>query len=110
MVFYGVLRPKTNVNPPDPPPTEQRTYQTRYNMYIRKNPSKTAEAKKVAELTADGKKNATSSNLNSAALYKKGTKFTCYEKITSNDGSIWARTPSGYICLKDSNTEYCVIV
>lgn len=43
--------------------------------------------------------------MNSLALYKKGTVFTALE-IINNGSSYWAKTPSGYICLKDLNATY----
>lgn len=30
--------------------------------------------------------------------YKKGTVFTCYETKEDTNGSIWCRTPSGWVC------------
>ena len=43
--------------------------------------------------------------MNSLALYKKGTVFSALE-IINNKSSYWAKTPSGYICLKDLNATY----
>ena len=55
------------------------------------------------ELTEDGKKNALPNG-----CYKKGTVFTVLEIINHNDGSVWARGYSGYVCIKDKNNIYCV--
>ena len=81
-------------------------YKTLYNMNVRCNPSINSDVKKVKDLTEDGKKNATSTNPNDNAIYKKGTIFTAKEIIEDNN-YIWAKSPSGYICLQDSNNIYC---
>ncbi len=82
-------------------------YKTLFDMNIRINAGTQYSRKLVKDLTSDGKKNATSSNLNAYAVYKKGTIFTAWVLIQKSNGDIWARTPSGYICIKDNNTTYC---
>lgn len=85
-------------------------YKTNYNMYVRSGAGTNHSVKLVEQLTEDGKKNATSKNSKDYAIYKKGTIFTCYERYNNQDGSIWAITPSGYVCIKGaSGTEYCTI-
>ena len=86
-------------------------YQTNYNMYVRSGAGTNHSVKLVEQLTEDGQKNATSKNPKDYAIYKKGTIFTCYERFNNQDGSIWAITPSGYVCIKGaSGTEYCSII
>ena len=97
----GVLRPKIFENE-----YTLGNYRTLYNMNVRRGASINTKIKKVSELTEDGKRNATSNNPNDNAVYKKGTIFTAKE-IIENNNSIWAKSPSGYICLKDSNQVYC---
>ncbi len=80
-------------------------YKTLYNMYIRSGPGTNFRIKKVSELTKNGKENSLYKNLNSSAIYKKGTVFTALE-IINNGASFWAKTPSGYICLKDASCIY----
>lgn len=82
-------------------------YRTLAVMRVRTGAGTNYRQKKVKELTVDGKKNATSSNLNANACYKKGTIFTARNIITNQDGSVWAQSPSGYICLKDAQSVYC---
>lgn len=64
--------------------------------------------KKVKDLTADGKKHATSSNLNSEAYLKAGTKVTITEIKLLSTGNLWAKIPSGFFCVweKDKNKKY----
>ncbi len=82
-------------------------YQTNYNMHVRTGPGITSAPKKVKDLTIDGKRNATSQDLNQDAIYKKGTVFTAKEIIQNQDGSLWGHSPSGYICIQDNDMIYC---
>lgn len=82
------------------------TYVTLDDMNVRTGAGTNYAQKKVKDLTADGKKNATSTNLNDKAAYKKGTRFTALEIINKN--GVWARTPSGYVCIKGTSGKvYC---
>lgn len=63
--------------------------------------------KKVKDLTADGKKHATSTDSNAYACYKKGTQFTASKIINHTDGSVWGVSPSGYICIAEKSKTYC---
>ena len=85
---------------------EEELYECLYNMYVRSEPYKTAPTKLFKELTPNGKENALHTGEYDPAVYKNGTIFTCYEKIRNDDG-LWARSPSGYICIKDNNTIFC---
>ena len=78
------------------------TYQTLHNMYVRVRADKNARAKKKKELTKDGQKHATI-----FGLYKKGTRFTAQKIVSNADGSVWAQSPSGFICIKDKKGTYC---
>ena len=82
------------------------TYKTLYKMNIRAGAGKGYRKKLVKELTASGKKNATKTDPNAKAMYKKGTIFTAKE-IIKNGKSYWAKTPSGYICIKNALRTYC---
>lgn len=85
---------------------EKGNYKTLFNMNVRVGAGTDRAIKKVKDLTTDGKRNATSTNPNDNGVYKKGTVFTAKEIIyISND--VWAKTPSGYICIKDSKNTYC---
>lgn len=81
-------------------------YVCNFDMKVRTGPGLNYAVKKVKDLTTDGKKNATSSNLYAYAVYKEGTIFTAISITEAADG-VWARTPSGYVCIKDNETKYC---
>ncbi len=87
---------------------DSKLYVTLADMYVRNSPEvRDDNHKLVKDLTTDGKKNATSSNEDDWALYKKGTVFTARRLINNSDGSVWAESPSGYICIKDNEQIYC---
>ncbi len=75
-------------------------YITNYVMKVRDGIWGNVKSK--SELTDDGKKNSLDNG-----NYKKGTVFTALDVITGTDGSVWARTPSGFVCIKDNNMIYC---
>lgn len=82
-------------------------YKTKYDMYVRHGAGTHYGVKLVKYLTSDGKKNATSTNPNAYAVYKKGTIFTALQIIRNAKGT-WAKTPSGYVCIKGKSGKiYC---
>ena len=78
---------------------EDDMYKTLMSMNIREDAGTDKPIKKVKDLTADGKKNATSKKSSDYAAYKKGTDFKAVE--------LWAKTPSGWICIKNKKGTYC---
>lgn len=86
---------------------ENPIYKTLYPMNVRYGAGVHYPRKLVKDLTEDGKKNATSENEHDYAVYREGTKFTCYEEFEAKDGSLWAITPSGYVCIEDNSCKYC---
>lgn len=92
-------------------PTTEYTkgnYITLEDMNIRSGAGYKYAIKKVKDMSENGKKHATSTNLNSNATYKKGTEFTALEIIKVGSKEYWAKTPSGYICLQGTSGKiYC---
>lgn len=80
-----------------------KDYETMFDMYVRYGAGTSFAIKKYKKLTEDGKKNALYKEDNKNAVYKKGTRFTVLDIITNNSGGIWAKTPSGYVCLKGAS-------
>lgn len=74
-------------------------YVTLNDMYVRWGAGTNYGIKLVKNLTVDGKKNATSKNPDALAVYKEGTIYTALEVIRNENG-VWARTPSGYVCMQ----------
>ena len=56
-------------------------------------------------ITADARKNAVSKSLKDNAYLKAKTKVTILETKLAKSGNLWARIPSGWICIweKDIN-------
>lgn len=107
--FRGcIVNPGVNDNSECEPVSKYTTgvYVTLYNMYVRNGASTKCGIKKVRELTKDGQANCTSDNPYSLAIYKSGTDFSALEIIV-NDNEVWARTPSGYVCLEKNNMIFC---
>ena len=81
-------------------------YVTLDDMYVRWGAGTKYGIKLVKNLTPDGKKNAYYQNPDAYAIYKKGTIYTALDVIR-NEYGIWARTPSGYVCMEGiSGTKY----
>lgn len=77
------------------------TYTLQTNLKVRSGAGTSYAQKKVSQLTADGKKHATSKNANDPAVFKKGTKITV-KKISGN----WVQCPSGWLCWKEGSKIY----
>ena len=81
-------------------------YITLYDMNIRKGPGTSYKQVLVKELAKDEQKYVTSKNKNAKAVCKKGTRIMA-KKIIKNKNSYWAKTTSGYICIKTIKKRYC---
>lgn len=82
-------------------------YETLANVYVRTGAGTNFAPKKVKDMSADGKKHATSTNLNDDALYKKGTQFDALEIIKVSDNEYWAKGYSGYINIEKNGIIAC---
>ncbi len=108
IAFLGVLSPmdqspfKTEtVNPFK----KGNVYTLTVDVKVREAARTNAKWKTVSQLTEDGKKNATSKNEKDYAVLKTGTRVTVQElKTVGSD--IWAKIPSGYICLRYNGKNY----
>lgn len=69
----------------------------------KRNANGTFTKKKVRELTANGKQNATSKSSTANAYLKKGTRVTVTSTLNDKDGNLWAAIPSGYILIWHHN-------
>ena len=78
------------------------------NMNIRTGVGTNFPVKKVANITANGKKCVIDSNLGSNAVFKSGTEITVLElkAVSGNQIDVWCRCPSGYICIRQGNEVY----
>ena len=75
------------------------------NVNVRTGAGTDYAIKKVRDLTADGKKNCTSSNSGDNAVLKSGTRVTALDVINVGK-DIWLRIPSGYICVYYKGDKY----
>ena len=81
-------------------------YRTLDNIRVRTGPGVNYPQKRVKALTADGKKNATSTNPDALAYYKKGTLFDAIETFIMDD-EVWAKTYSGFVNIIYKNEVNC---
>lgn len=81
-------------------------YKTLDYMNVRVGPGTSYRQMLVKDLTKDGKKHVVNKEKNSNAVYKKNTEFTAL-KIIELKNEVWAKTPSGYVCIKNKNKVYC---
>lgn len=103
--LYGVLRPKDTSMIFTAPDVKNGDYKLTNVRGIYKGAGASTGRKKVAELSADGKKYATSKNKSDNAYLKAGTAVTLLETKQISTGNLWGRIPSGWICIweKDKN-------
>jgi len=107
---FGLV--KTPIFIPTVKPTVKPIEKTRYNigkyitlesMRVRTGAGTKFRHKFKWQLTPDGQKNCI---FGIYGTYKAGTDFYASE-IINNGYSVWAKTPSGFICIKDKNNIYC---
>lgn len=79
------------------------TYTLQANMNVRR--SANGVIKKVSDLTADGRRNATSGKNTANAVLKKGTRVTV-RAVTTTGADIWIQIPSGWICAVKGGKTY----
>ena len=82
-------------------------YQCLTNMKLRTGAGTNYKEILVKSTTSLGKSALTSKVPNDHAVFKKGTKFTAKKIVIEKDGSTWAKSPNGYICIADSKNVYC---
>lgn len=102
---YGALRPKNQSNLVTAPTVKNGTYTLTNVRGVYKGYGAASGRKKVSALTADGRKYATSTNSSSDAYLKAGTKVTVSETKLLDTGNLWAKIPSGYICIWEKDID-----
>ena len=107
----GILRPKNQTplksatTTPSSPFKKGDTVTLTTNVNVRTGAGTSYAQKTVSQLTADGKKNATSTKGSDKATLKTGTKATI-QTIKMVGSDIWAQIPSGWICLRYNGKNY----
>lgn len=113
--IYGIYRPKYGSISTATKTTTTTKSSTSYKvgkdytlqdyMNVRSGAGTNYSIKKVSQLTADGKKHATSSSGMANAVLKKGTKVTALA-VKTVGSNIWLKIPSGWVCAKQGGTVY----
>ena len=98
----GILRPKNQSNlkvvtasAPAYNPGSRYKLTAAINVWTK--PTTTSQIKKVKDLSANGRANATSKNGNANAVLKAGTVVDAQAVSTDTSGNIWLKIPSGFI-------------
>ena len=102
--WFYLLKPTKQKKPAATVKYTDGRYVLSYDMVVRTGPGTDYAAKKVKDLTADGKKHATSKNANAQAVLKTGTKVDAV--IVKRHGEYWMKIPSGYVCLQKGKKVY----
>ena len=95
--LLGFLRPLNQENIVSPPHIEKGNYTLTNVRGVYKGYGAASGRKKVKELTLSGRKHATAKS--GDAYLKAGTKVTVKETKLLISGNLWAKIPSGYICI-----------
>lgn len=82
------------------------SYKCLYPLNIRTGAGTNYRIKKVKEIPEKSRKYLTESKLLANATYKKDTIYTASKILKAKDGSIWAKTPSGYVCIASGKKQY----
>lgn len=102
---YGVLRPINQSMIITPPNVKLGTYTLTNVRGVYKGYGDKSGRKKVKDLTKGGKRSATSTNKNADAYLKSGTAVSILETKLLSSGNLWAKIPSGYICIWECNID-----
>lgn len=97
--FLGVLRPKKQNNIVTPPTVKEGKYKLIADRGVYADYGSKSGLLKVEDLTKDGKAHATSKKAKDKAYLKKNTSVTITEVKHLSTGHLWAKIPSGYICI-----------
>ena len=95
----GVLRPKDRSNILIPPKVKEGTYKLTNVRGIYNACGSDSGRKLVKNISEDAKKNAVCKKNNAEAFLTAGTKVTVKEVKQLSSGNLWAKIPSGYICI-----------
>ena len=90
---------------PKAPTVKPGTYITTAVRGIYKGAGAAAGRKKVKDLTTDGRRHATSSKSKADAMFRAGTTITVLETKLLSTGNLWARCPSGWLCVWEKDID-----
>lgn len=82
-----------------------KTYTLRTAMKVRTGSGTGYAQKRVNQLTAGGKRAATSTKGSAGAVFKAGTRVTV-QQVRTVGSAVWIKVPSGWICAKTGSKVY----
>ena len=101
----GFLRPKDRSNIVIAPTIKKGNYKLTNVRGIYNGYGATTERKKVKDITSDARKNVVCNKNNAEAFLKAGTEVTVKETKVLASGNLWAKIPSGYICIWECDID-----
>ncbi len=101
----GVLRPKDRESLVSPPKIKSGTYTLTNARGVYKGAGAKTGRKKVKDLTVNARLHTTSKKSSADAYLKANTKVTILETKLISSGNLWARIPSGWICVWEKNID-----
>jgi len=101
----GVLRANDRINIATPPKVKLGTYKITNVRGIYNGWGADSGRKKVKDITAYAKKHITSKKNNAEAFLFAETEVTIKEIRLLKSGNLWAKIPSGYICIWEENID-----
>ena len=103
--LYGVLRPKNIKALFAAPDVSLGDYSLTNVRGIYNFAGAKSGRKKVKEITRNAKKSATSQKADDNAYLKAGTAVSVLETKLISTGNLWARIPSGWICIWEHDKD-----
>ena len=103
--LYGVLRPKNKNDLFSAPSVSLGDYTLTNVRGIYNGAGTKTGRKKVSALTKNAKKSATSKNADDNAYLKANTAVSILETRLISSGNLWARIPSGWLCIWENDNN-----
>lgn len=103
--LYGVLRPKNKNDLFSAPSVSLGDYTLTNVRGIYNGAGAKTGRKKVSALTKNAKKSTTSKNADDDAYLKANTAVSILETRLISSGNLWARIPSGWLCIWENDNN-----
>lgn len=94
--FAGKSAPEVESKPENMSYEVEKIYTLKANMYVRKGAGTNYDVKNPAELTANGRLHCAAGS--DVAILLNGTRVTCKGLTALDNGSVWMKIPSGWVC------------
>lgn len=104
-ILLGVLRPRDRSNISSPPSVKEGTYKITNVRGIYNGWGAETKRKKVSQISEYARNHAVCKKNNAEAFLEAGTKVTLGDLRILESGNLWAKIPSGYICIWEEDKK-----